>query len=277
MKTIVAFFLLMTIVTHASAQEVDCYAKAKIPLEKRHYSGSIVLMLDETTVFDEQQRNHILEQTARLVTPGTELKAIAFSAYIGDRYTRTVLDFSLASPLDQETRDSTRKDSLREFDRCFRDGLANARIKTRNAVQSYLNSTSSNIAKSDILGALKEVAERVGPRLKNKKKIMFVLVSDMLENSNITSFYSNNDVRVIDPAKELALAEAKGMFTDFRQASVYVIGAGVLPPAVGKAAHYRPGVSTVLRAFWDGYFQKSNAKLAEFGAPLLLTSIPSAP
>ena len=276
MKIIFALIFFLGLLTQASAKDVDCYAKGKIPDDKREYSLSIVLMLDETTVFDDPQRTHIIENVTRLAVPGTELKIVAFSAYIGNRYMRPLRDFLFAAPLDKKTANSMRRDFLREFEKCLKSDLHNKSIDIQSVVQSYFKSASSDIAKSDILGALKDVTDNVGPRLKGKRR-MVVLVSDMLENSNITSFYINNGIRAIDAFREMANVESKGMLPDFRQAAVYVIGAGVMPSTLGKSALYLSSERKALSNFWAQYFQKSNAKLIEFGAPLLLTPISVTP
>jgi len=48
----------------------------------------------------------------------------------------------------------------------------------------------------------------------------------MLENSSITSFYTNGQVRRIDPDQELTKVENAGFIGDFHGAEVYIFGLG---------------------------------------------------
>ena len=102
------------------------------------------------------------------------------------------------------------------------------------------------------------------------------MVSDMLENSNITSFYApDTGPRKIDAAVELAKTDKAKVVTDYRGAKVYVIGAGVVPKSnKPRSGNYRSQeIMAPLKSFWAQYFEKSNAKLVEFGQPLLLAPL----
>ena len=45
----------------------DCYAKARVPVEKRITQEHSVVLLDETTLFDSTQQQHIQQQLLSLV------------------------------------------------------------------------------------------------------------------------------------------------------------------------------------------------------------------
>jgi hypothetical protein len=164
---------------------------------------------------------------------------------------------------------------LRAFDTCQQTSLNQARKQLSASLASYFDRATSKLASSDIVGTLKDIGDSVVPALRSKQRRL-VLVSDMLENSSMTSFYGANGApRVLEPGEELAKVEKHSMLADFRGASVYVIGAGVAP-ILNKSSggSYRSeAVMTPLKAFWVRYFEKSNARLAEFGQPLLLTAI----
>lgn len=141
------------------------------------------------------------------------------------------------------------------------------------AINEALSGASSDLAKSDIFSALREASTI--PRQSLAKDRLLILVSDMLENSAVTSFYANGAVRTINPEQELRKTEQVGLFADFGGARVYVIGAGlVAADTSGKKAVYRdPKTMRLLADFWTGYFGKSSASLAGFGQPELLTPI----
>jgi len=67
--------------------------------------------------------------------------------------------------------------------------------------------------KSDVLASLAEVSRLVKNSTTQKRIVL--IVSDMLENSTISSFYANNNARRIDPAKEMNIASKEKMLGDF--------------------------------------------------------------
>lgn len=118
----------------------------------------------------------------------------------------------------------------------------------------------------------------------------------MLENSAVARFRDENCMRKLNTANEIKKIEAKQLLGDFSGASVYVLGAGILkgtckptlsgtkkvlqlfwqyPLADANAARPpSPDALQTLKSFWQSYFQRSNAKLVEFGMPMLLGKLP---
>jgi len=258
-----------------AAKYDNCYAAGKVPAERQIYKSSAVLMLDETVVFDVTQHDHIRKQAERLLAYGNELRIFTFSAYRDGRYTLPVLEVRLAMQLEESVRYTMRKDSVREFDTCQQASMNNAKQQLSMVLTNYFGQSSSDLANSDILGTLKEIGESVFPALRSKNTRL-ILVSDMLENSGKMSFYGAGGVpRAIDSSAELKMVDNLSLVSDFRGASVYVIGAGVAPIADKKSgSSYRSqAIMLPLKKFWTQYFEKSNAKIVEFGQPLLLTPI----
>ena len=97
-----------------------------------------------------------------------------------------------------------------------------------------------------------------------------ILASDMLENSSITSFYANNAVRQIDAKNELKKVGDSDFFADFGNADVFVIGTGI-------TKNYKKYINakqlSSFSKFWSEYFEKSNARLVDFGTPALKSVI----
>ncbi|MGC9200284.1 MAG: hypothetical protein ACP5E5_15500, partial [Acidobacteriaceae bacterium] len=80
------------------------------------------------------------------------------------------------------------------------------------------------------------------------------------------------------PKVELAKADAAHEFGNFGGATVYVLGGAMMPPAQhGTQAEmngYRdPQTLLHLKQFWQGYFAHSDATLAEFGEPALVSPV----
>lgn len=256
------------------AAAADCYELAKIPQEKRINNSHTVLLLDETTVFDAAQRKHIVERVMPLLAEGSTLEVISFSAFSQGRYSTPGIKVHLAAPLDDSTKMDTRKNIVKNFEVCLILGQRNAVKALEAQMEEYFSKASSELARSDIVGVLKEVGDNIMSRVTAREKRV-VLVSDMLENSDLSSFYSKGLPREIKPADEFARVKAKGMTTDLRHAKVWVIGAGVVPVSDKKVLQsYRSSaVMAGLKSFWTQYFEESNAVMAGFGQPLLLAPI----
>ena len=257
------------------AAEADCYEKARVPAEQRVYRVHSLVLLDETTIFDATQQAHIREQLGGLVQSGSIVEIITFSAFVQGRYAAPGPTLRIAAPLSEETRNHMRKPDVQDFDVCVLISKKRALNVVNATLEQYFARATSELLRSDILGVLKEVGDSVMPRVFAKERRL-VLVSDMLENSDISSFYGKGVPREIKPDEELAHAKAKGMIGDLHRARVFVIGAGVMPaePRRSSALTYRASaVMGPLKKFWTDYFSRSNAQLIAFGQPLLLSPI----
>src|SRR5439155_15106927 len=98
------------------------------------------------------------------------------------------------------------------------------------AVQTTLEQSTSSLKRSEIISSLAEISRVVKSSTAEKRAVL--VVSDMIEHSSVTSFYGGgNSLRHIDPVKELKTAETRGLIGNFDGAAIYVLGAGILPPA----------------------------------------------
>jgi hypothetical protein len=273
------FFLALTNITANAAS--DCYSQGRIPVEKRVVNAINVVLLDETTVFDANMQKHIRQRLEPLVAYGVDFRVIGFSAFLDGRYAYPAYQTKIAAPLDEKTRVEMRKNHLKDFDTCQQVALIKARKDLGVALDDYFAKSTSQLAKSDIIGTLKEIADSNVLGAKGKLKRL-VLVSDMLENSDITSFYANQAPRSIDAAKELQKVESKQLIADFKGASVYIIGAGTFPEIRnvgqrGSKSYRSTSVMIPLQEFWAMYFEKSGAKVKGFGRPTLIEEIGVSP
>ena len=101
---------------------------------------------------------------------------------------------------------------------------------------------------------------------------MLFLVSDMLENSDFSSFYQNNQIKTINPELEIAKVYKNQLQAEFPQVRVYVHAAGLVPNDVKHG--YRSGKTMQsLQSFWQEYFSLAGASLEGFGSPSLTTDL----
>lgn len=237
---------------------------------------AVFVMIDQTTVLDDKLVAELGRHLQGLLRPGTTFRIYSFSAYAQGRYLQQLATGSLEAPLvDQSVRDATAVKTLKNFDACLKSQYAYGTRLVADSVREALQGSNEGLARSDVLSSVAAVSQAVRDVAAQQKTVL--IVSDMLENSSISSFYSQERMRQIDAALELRKVEKANVRADFGGASVYVMGAGIVPEPKGTrnaAASYRsPQSIEALRVFWDGFFERSNAKLAGFGAPALLTPI----
>lgn len=239
-----------------------------IPLTKE-----IFVIIDQTTLLDDQLKQSVANQIRPFLTAGNGFSLVVFSAFTQGKYTQLLTSGQLDHPLPAAQRNDVSKPRLSKFDQCMTRQSALAGQAVGGALRTAFEGTSGEIAKSDVLASLKDISGKVRQSKANEKVVL--LVSDMLENSSVSSFYASQSVRRIDPERELKLATDSQLIGNFGDARVYVIGAGLLSDDAkkNKAAYRDPKTMQALASFWKSYFDKSKAQLIEFGQPALLNQV----
>lgn len=246
----------------------DCIDYAKLPVKAQASATELFVVIDQTTPFQNELKQSIANQIVPLLVGGNSVSVYVFSAYTQGYYTRRLVRASLNPQLSQAVRDDISKTSLSKFDQCLAFQAKSIQQLAGDALRSAFGQSSATIAKSDILGSLKDISAQVKASTAQRKVVL--LASDMLENSSISNFYAQNAVRKIDPAKELKVVADNKLGADFGGADVYVIGAGLINETGAKSTYRDPKTIGALQDFWGSYFQTSNAHLKGFGAPDLL-------
>lgn len=252
----------------------SCYVAGKLDTQSSPAQRALFIVLDETVVLDDELKRSLWDLVKPIIKPGIDVSIYRFSAYSQGRYLDVVASGTLEAPIPAGTRDSISVPKLKTFDACMNGQVQYGLTLTRNAIGKILAASTFDLAKSDIDGTLFALSKVVKDTKAPIRTVL--LVSDMLENSTVSSFYQNRGVRNIDPTAELKKVETAKLFGDFGGASVYVMGAGLIqqPSGPGKAAQYRDTKTmSSLQQFWSAYFERSNARLEAFGTPVLLTPI----
>ncbi len=285
MKLITTIFVTVALATlgsaaHAAApqnQVPSCYAaNPKVGQKSADPQRWLYLVIDQTVVLDENLKSSLADIIKHNVKPGMGFSVFSFSAFSQGRYMSHLATGVLEETItDKKIRDDVSVPALQKFDACMKGQYGYGVKLALDGVGKALQGSSADLAKSDVISSLTEVSHLVKENPVENKQIL--LVSDMLENSTISSFYAKNAVRKIDAVKELKIVESNNLLGDFAGAGVYVMGAGMMPEpkeTQSKSLHYRdPKTLSSLKSFWEGYFSRSNGKLQEFGSPELLSAI----
>jgi hypothetical protein len=251
----------------------SCYKANKFDVPIQSPEKEIFVLVDQTTILDEKLQNSVLENTWGFLDLNSSYTVVSFSAFSQGRYTEVVAAGVIEPEFPPKKRNSTSVRKLKSFDECMKGQVQWAKKRAVDAIKKSFSASHVQLAKSDIIASLRDVSARV-KESPAKDKVLFI-VSDMLENSTISSFYAGNmRVRSIDPSKEILAAEKADLLSDFGGARVFVLGAGLIGPSGDSKSSYRdPRTMNALHDFWSKYFEKSNATLDEFGQPALLQPI----
>ncbi|CAE6880040.1 conserved exported protein of unknown function [Pseudomonas marincola] len=276
MKTAKALILALALPCAALAAERNdlqsCYTRSGLTELKPASSGrELVVIIDQTIPMPEDLQRNSWGQIDRFVKAGDRVKLYTFSAFLPGEYLRLAYAGELDMPLEGEVRDDVNMRKLRSLDLClstqkkaFQSGFGQQFVKG-------LRDARQDIPKSEIMNSLHKVGEDM-QREQGVHERVVLLISDMLEHSEYTSFYAANQIKQLNVSKELQLAQSKGLFADLQGSRVYVSGAGLVTDSVKHA--YRSGKTMdALNSFWSQYLSASNATLSGFGTPSLSTDL----
>lgn len=245
----------------------SCYDRARLSSYKPPASGrQLVLVVDQTVNMPEDLQRSAWAGITRFVQPGDQVKVYSFSAFVPGEYMRLLADVTLDTPPGEKTRNDMNMARLRTLDRCLKQQEQQFVGVVGGQFVKALREASEQLPRSEIMHALREVGQDI-QRQVAKDRVLF-LVSDMLENSDYTSFYANNRIRDLNLERELNLAEKQNVFADLQGVRVYVSGAGVVTSGI-KHSYRSSKTMDRLQSFWFEYFKRSGALLEGFGMPML--------
>lgn len=267
----VALALALAFTSPAHAGDVpSCYAANQIPLPS--VERAIFVLIDQTTLLNDSLRRSVMSNVGRFMQPGTSFTVSTFSSFAQGRFMEITAAGDLEPALEDDVRNGVKVKRLADFNACMRGQRRYALQFEADALTRAMDGVSATLLHSDVQASISALSDVV--RASTAKDRVVLIVSDMLENSSVSNFYAQQNVRKVDVLKEMALSKASGMIGDFDGARVYVMGAGLVPePAKGKGIYRDPRTMNALRAFWVAYFKASNADLAGFGQPALLTAV----
>ncbi len=272
------FILCVVLVTSNAVAKIrndvpSCYAAYKInaPTNNGMSSRELFVVVDGTFEPDEKLKRHVYSKIVNMLRPSDSVSFISFSTYIDDKYTNLQFAGKYEALLSKQQRNSISKRTLKKFDRCMEKQRNFIKSGIGNALNRSFKTEGEEIPYSEIVGNLSTVVSTLVSVSNSPKKTM-LLVSDMLENSEITTFYSRGNLRVINAENEISKIEKANMFARLENVNIYVVG------GAWKAPTTRDGMraSTAIKAlgdFWRLYFGRSGAELVELGQPHLINEL----
>ncbi len=237
-------------------------------------NAALFVVADESVGFDKNMINRANKMLYHWLQSGRYVEVIRFSSGVRGRYTEVVT----AGRVDPEPQDdfinNLRRSELGRFQKLHRKQPILAKKQAQKALLSIIKTSNKSVPHSDIISNMKEVAVHI-KNVQAQRKVLFVL-SDMLENSSVTTFYSKGHVKNIDPVKVLNTTKELGMMADFGEnVTVYILGLGYFwtGEGSGQEKYLDPIRSDKIAQFWKMYFESSHAGIGEIGKPLMYQKI----
>jgi len=245
----------------------------KFPNRSAGPLGDLTVLIDQTADLDDRIRAIVVESVDRLIRPATRVTVAAFSGYMPGRYLDILVSGTVESPIVGRERDFVPKRELRESDLCLGEQLDFSRKLVAQSIRAAFAASDTRLPDSEILSALRDMSRRSNEPATNGR--LLIVVSDMLENSSITTFYQNNRPRNVDPDVEMRKVIGAGITANFHGTRVFVIGAGFAtagsPYDMQSSRDSRALLH--LEEFWRRWFAVSNAEMVDFGKPTPLEEI----
>ena len=231
----------------------------------------LLVIIDQTLNPTTEIKRSVHRQVHSFMQSGDRITLIKFSAFIANNYTDVVLKGQLDRALNSDARHDISKKLLKRFDSCMKKQKTHVKKTIDQKLAATFGHEDLNIPKTELVGNLSGLGESVVSRSDASRKVV-LLFSDMLENSDVSSFYQNGSLRKINADAEIIKFKKEGLLGDWGQAEVYVIGAGLLPAKYANSYRSENKLRPI-KKFWEHYFQRSNAQLLGWGQPALLEQI----
>lgn len=253
MKKILIIFLFLT-----SALTANQCQNMLIELAGTNKDREVFIIIDQTTPFPQNIRKNAIINIFALVKPKTTVNVFTFSEYAKGKNISLIDRYYFSPNLTKDQRYDMGKKKLKQFDECLISQTDGMRRKLASDILDNFKEKGQSSSKSEILYTLRKISEKAVKQSNAKQKIV-VILSDMLENSNYTSFYGK-ELKNLNTDYQMDKIEKNKLLGDFDSADIIVIGAGLV-----DKEQYRDGEDMDnLEALWKEYFSKSNGKLVTF-------------
>lgn len=249
----------------------SCYASARLEDSRPPATQALFVVVDQTARLDDKLRDTVRKTVRSLIGKRGDVAIYTFSALDRDHYPTQIASGSVESAVPEAARPSLSVRRLKQLDDCLGEQLGFAQTQFADKLDAAIGDASAQFSHSAIERGLAQISEAV--RKSSARDKIVLLVSDMLEHSDVTSFYKQHKLRLIDPAAELDRSRQAGTLGNFGGARVIVIGAGSIPADSAADASRDTAALAALHQFWEQWFAASSARLMEYGEPDLMAPI----
>jgi len=251
----------------------SCYERHLPKIPAPAPSRELYIFVDQTLDFSESLRGHADRRIFGSLREADRVLLIPFSAFAAGRYPRIEFEGAIERDLSPAERYAIPKRGLRRFDACRQRQRSLVHQKLKEALHKTFEASNPALPKTDLISTVGWLNLRRVSKLSKGGERSLLFISDMLENSNLLSFYPPAKLQGLAPEAAVAKLREAGEISSLEGSCIYVIGAAYsLVEGYVTAAQLRN-----LERFWELFFAASNARLVEFGRPELGASIGGCP
>ena len=254
----------------ASAANVipDCYDLVDIEEAVPPMERGLLVVVDNTIEFDQSLQIESFEKIVRFMGEGDRVVIVSFSAYVKDQYARILADARLDRMLSRDAAFTVPKSKLKQLRLCLAGQKRSLPHVVGTALEAIYADSSNDLPNTDLAATLAKTSREILPTLEARETFLLV-VSDMMEHSDVTSFYKAGDIRAIDPEAEMRKVEESGVEPVYPGTVAYVIGAGY----TGTGKYRSAKVLRAIEDFWRLYMERGGGRLETFGTPSMFGDI----
>ncbi|RDH91038.1 MAG: hypothetical protein DIZ77_10185 [endosymbiont of Seepiophila jonesi] len=231
----------------------------------------LFVLIDQTMKPDAELKRELIRKTLGYLHQGDRITVVSFSAYAKKHYTELVFSGAFEHSLPEASFKSVPIRQTKAFKRCLKTQWSKGRTLIANRIIEAITSEGDayDFSHTELVGTLNTLAKDLIGKSDAKERSL-LLLSDMFENSHMTTFFRKGEVRLIKPTAEMAKIKKAGMIPDLSGIKVYIIGGGWLEDG---SLYQDARRLKAMRRFWERFFAASGGKLEGFGEPMLLTDI----
>jgi len=265
-------FLLFAILVAPTTQASD---RNDLPSCREHFFKKrpallrdFVIAIDRTTRLNPTLVKDTLARIQRALRPGDRVMLVSFSGTNQDHFLFVEFDGRIdPSPSDEELETEIPGNLATKVADCFPRAFEWAQREISKRLETLLTQPLVNApGKSEILASLSALTHNVSAEQPAKK--VFLVISDLMENSDFANFYSGiRASSLIEPQTLVEAAKRQGLVADLHGTEVYVVGAGFVP--AGKTP-MSVAQRRSLKRFWEAMIHAGGGSLVGWGEPALL-------
>ncbi|MBM3163721.1 MAG: hypothetical protein FJZ79_10560 [Chlorobi bacterium] len=237
-------------------------------------SSALFVLVDQSVSYDSAMMSRAMRLAGEWMAEGRAVEVYSFSSALPGRYTTRITGGRVDDTPTDTFLDNLKRSERERFTLLHERQGVIAKKAVLNSMMEAFRGSNNDIYRSDIVRTLKELSGHIASYRAGTKNIL--LVSDMMENSSMASFYNKGKTRLIDPPKELQRVAAKQMIGNFGgKVRVYILGLGFYnAEAVPESENYLDvDRINAIAAFWRSWFRSSGAYVVETGKPMMFGTI----
>ena len=246
----------------------SCYDLVDIEEASLPINRGLLVVVDNTIELDHALQRESFEKIVRFMGEGDRVVIVSFSAYVKDQYTRIMADARLDRMLSSDAAFTVPKPKLKELRLCLAGQKRSLQRVVVTALEVIYAESSNDLPNTELVETLAKTSREILPVLEARETFLLI-VSDMMEHSDVTSFYKAGDIRTIDPEAEMRKVEESGVEPVYPGTIAYVIGAGY----TGTRKYRSAKVLRAVEDFWRLYMERAGGRLDTFGTPSMFGDI----